>query len=114
MGRDDLANDRQAQPGAAGVPVDGNAIELLEDAGDVFGGDALAGVANDEPRALAVGDVRRRWIEPPRGVCWIAFMIRLSKTCSIRSRSTMTVRCVAVSSAVRAMTPRPAPAAGTA
>ena len=29
-------------------------------------------------------------IEPPRGVCWMALTIRLSKTCSIRSRSTMT------------------------
>ena len=45
---------------------------------------------------VAVGLGPPRGSSRPRGVCWIALTIRLSKTCSIRSRSTMTRQVVAV------------------
>src|SRR4051812_30692235 len=54
VGGDDLADDRQAQPGAA-VPRAGDAVELLEDVRQVLGRDALAGVFDGQPHRSVVG-----------------------------------------------------------
>ena len=58
VGRDDLAGDRQAEPGAALGLGAGHAVELLEDPRQVLGRDALARVGHaepDEPVAVGLG-----------------------------------------------------------
>src|SRR5262249_18313582 len=50
---DDLPRDPQAEPETADVPVDGGALEALEDARLIAGGDADAVVADDEDGASA-------------------------------------------------------------
>ena len=88
---DDFANDRQAQPGASGMASGRHAIKFLEKARQVLGGNSFAIIFDLEPRVRAVAACTLTCTVPPRLVCWIALTIRLSKTCSIRSRSTMTV-----------------------
>ena len=68
MRDDDLANDRQAEPCAAGMLRGRNAIELLENARHVLGGDSLAGVADREPGPLAFGECAEADRSPLRGV----------------------------------------------
>ena len=55
VGGDDLADDRQAQPRPAGMPRGRDAVELLENSGQLLGRDSLAGVSDGEPCAVAVG-----------------------------------------------------------
>ena len=68
MGVDDLAGDGEAKPGAAGVARTGfvDAVEAVEDVGESFGGNALAGVAQLDCRALV--RARDGQVNSPAGV----------------------------------------------